>query len=109
VKAVTRAVARANGTPRILNRDTFFSRRQNNSPLHTYTGGLEATPREAFRELPTSLRADSRQESEESSGDQKVTTPMLMSGRRKAKMDSNDQLRYGSIVGTPPSPSGPAQ
>jgi len=109
VKAVTRAIARANGTPRILNRDTFFFRQHNNSPLNTQYGTVEIPPTEPLRESPAAIGADSRPESEDSSEDQKVTTPMLMPGRRKAKKDSDDQIRYGSIVGTPPSSPEPTQ
>lgn len=106
VKAVSRAISRANGSPRLLRRDTFFSRPYNNSPLsYTYTGTGEIEPTVPLRESPAALGVDSRPESEESSGDQKVTTPMLMPGRRKAKKDNGEYLRYGSIVATPPSSS----
>jgi hypothetical protein len=56
-----------------------------------------------LRESPTALEADSRPESEESSGDQKVTTPMLVPSRHKGKKDSDNQLQYGSFIPTPPS------
>jgi xenotropic and polytropic retrovirus receptor 1 len=55
-----------------------------------------------LRESPTGLEADFRPESEDS-GDQEVTTPMLVPGRHKGKKDSDDQLQYGSFIPTPPS------
>lgn len=70
---------------------------------------MELPPTEPLRESPAALVADSRPESEDSSGDQNATTPMLMPGRRKGKKDPNDQLRYGSFVGTPPSSTEPEQ
>lgn len=104
VKSVARAVARANGTPRLLHRDTFFSRQNINSPLNnTYDGSAETPPTEELYDSPLALEADSRPESEDSSGDPKVTTPMLMSSRQAGKKQSNDQLQYGSFIPTPPS------
>jgi hypothetical protein len=61
-----------------------------------------------FRQSPAALGVDSRPESgESSSGDQKVTTPMLVPGKQRG--NTSTAMEYGSFVATPPSSSRPPE
>jgi xenotropic and polytropic retrovirus receptor 1 len=101
VKAVARAISRANGTSRMLNRDSLFSRPHKDSPLRrTQNRNDDPEPAEPLHRSPAPIRVDSRPDSEESSGDQKITTPMLVPSKRGTKREPS--MQYGSFVPTPP-------
>jgi hypothetical protein len=90
VKAVARAVARANATPR-TNRLT---------PRDIYRRGSLQTPHVAAAERSGRAREiDSRPESDESD---QVTAPMLIPKRQRSKNGEGPSMQYGSFIPTPP-------
>lgn len=116
VKAVAKAVSRAQGTPRtprtpgfnrnLSFRDSPFFRALAHSPLNPSKGSSTKNEQAApFRRSPAALGADSRPASEEStSGEQaKATTPMLVPVKQRRQKEPESSMQYGSFVPTPPS------
>ena len=120
VKAVTRAVNRANATPRTPAQPNLYPRSKSiygstspfpprNKPtpstLRRYDGAND-DPSQPLRESPAALGADSRTNSESSSEDAinplMKTTPMRIPGKKPSPKAPQPAESYGSFVPTPP-------
>ncbi|PNP84665.1 hypothetical protein FNYG_02294 [Fusarium nygamai] len=93
IKAVGRALARANGTPRGLGQ------------LRTGTFASPATPRQPFTRENTALNSATIPSVAAVAPPRSIPTPRSRAAENESLTDSGDNRHYGSFVNTPPEPS----
>lgn len=106
VKAVQRAIARAQRTPRIRDTVRRTPALQPSRLSAQYEPNGHVEPTEPLGRSSAPMGGDAQEESSEGSSSDhktKATTPMLMNKRRGSNNEPRDGPEYGSFVLTPPS------